>query len=1756
MKFDRYEVKIDQHNNYTLIIYLDSYLTEFSDELHTLQVEKQDLQKSIRQLIKTKFPHIPIKTAKVVAGTMIVTTLYLYGPPGFQSHKSASAQTLQEVKHDTYTVASGDSLSLIGKKFNVSVATIKALNNLTSDTIFVGQIIKLPYFTYTVVAGDSLSVIAKRYNTTTEQISSFNELTNYTINIGQKLKIPLNLSIPVQEPATTPIEPTIKNDTYTVVSGDTLSLIAKKLNTTVESLRSLNNLTTDMIFVGQVLIVTKSQQETIVEEPIISNEPIPTGNETTYTVVAGDSLSLIAKKFSTTVAAIQETNELPSTIIRVGQVLKIPVPTTDSVITPEIVNEEPALLTTYTVVSGDSLSLIAKKFNTTVTTIKEANNLPTNTIYIGQVLTISQPTIQAPKDTIAPTVPVIEATTVINKQNQSNVSLSGKAEEHETLEVTITDQQQNTVSFEMKADNSGQYQHNVDVSTLNDGTLTVIAIARDEAGNKSPESQIIMKKDTISQVPSLSTTDMSQNNMNSYFISGSADAGSIVTIIASDETKNLNAEAIANERGEFQVFMNVSSLQDGDITITAKAIDPSKNESEPTSKIVKKDTLSTTPTLIPIPFINKNLSTNVVVKGNSEENTSIVLTATDGLTQVQAEAKADEMGLFQQALDLSKLNDGNITITSTSTDAIGNRSEAATMIVVKDTKTTEPILEKIEDVTSQNAHQFQLSGMTEENAVVNITISDEQNQTTEKKVKADENGRFQESFDLRNLHDGKLTLTAYSVDELENVSSITQGTILKDTIVNSPKMEVPSYINNSNETNVPIIGLALPGSTILITFTDKSNTVKSVETTANEAGEYEAIANLSDLEDKEIIVSVIQTSLAGIKSDATVGRLIKDTEIPHAPTFHNDNYINSENQNAYILSGMAEASAIISISIDQLNGQTIDVETTTSETGEFSISVDLSTFNDGDINFSLFQTDVAGNKGETISKTLIKDTLSSSKLDLNVLRTIYNGNVYNYQLSGVADPHTSLSLLFTDGENTQSVTVESDENGLFDVTVDMSKLQDGDIKVSFQTKDSAGNIGELEPAIITKDTTSPAEAVATVAPYINQENMNEYKVSGASVEEGATVTIVATDGVKTIEETALVYNGSFSKDLNLSTLKDSIITFTITQTDRAGNTSIVSAATVEKDTVIKEPTVSKNGFRYENLQSIYTMIGTGESNATINVIAKNQNGESLLTTSSEADNNGFYTISMYLDVLEARGNITVSISQTDLAGNRSEIKTITLQAHTVSEGETLEDIAKRYNTSVVALTSLNQLSSSIVSPNQQLLLPISASEVINLGYMYFGNTKDYINMVNSTSHSVNVVAPSYFDIHPDGTLKLTYQVDASFISMMHMQGKRVVPFLSNHWDRELGRAMLANKELAAQQIADAIERYNLDGVNVDIENVTAADRQDYTEFVRLLREKIPSSKEVSVAVAANPNGWTTGWHGSYDYTELAKYADYLMIMSYDESYPGGEAGSVASYNWVERSVQYALSQNVSSDKIVLGVAHFGRYWMEGASYGGHGISNSQVHMMIDRYNGEVQFDELSKTPKAIITIREGDPETVIGGNTLAPGSYEIWFENEESISNKLSLISQYNLKGVGNWSIGQENKEVWKTYATSLPQTLMVTAPAPTATTSYLEYRVVAGDTLWVIAQRNNTTIQTIKEINGLTSDSLTIGQILKLPQKQQEPVSEVTASSTMYKVVSGDSLSLIAKNFNTTVTAIKEKNQITSDMIYVGQTLVIPSTT
>lgn len=327
------------------------------------------------------------------------------------------------------------------------------------------------------------------------------------------------------------------------------------------------------------------------------------------------------------------------------------------------------------------------------------------------------------------------------------------------------------------------------------------------------------------------------------------------------------------------------------------------------------------------------------------------------------------------------------------------------------------------------------------------------------------------------------------------------------------------------------------------------------------------------------------------------------------------------------------------------------------------------------------------------------------------------------------------------------------------------------------------------------------------------------------------------------------------------------------------------------------------------------------------------------------------------------------------------------------------------------------------------VLPAGALDYkFNMSYIYFGNSSDYAKLVSRTQDSLNEVAPAYFSLNTQGKLVLTPAVSADFVTKMHQKGILVVPYLTNDWVRDTGIAALKDKDALTTDLAAAVLKYKLDGVNIDIENVTETQRSDYVAFVRLLRDKLPAGKRIVVAVSANPYGSTTGWAGSYDYAGLAKYCDYLMLMAYDESYYGSKPGPVASLSFVEQSIQYALDQ-VSKEKIVLGLPFFGRIWSSGGgTVNGNGVSNEMVESLIAKYRGAVTFDKVSQSSCATITVKASDTKPVIYGQTLSAGTYVIWYTNEQALKAELALVTKYDLKGTGSWSLGQETAQTWDYY--------------------------------------------------------------------------------------------------------------------------------
>ena len=315
---------------------------------------------------------------------------------------------------------------------------------------------------------------------------------------------------------------------------------------------------------------------------------------------------------------------------------------------------------------------------------------------------------------------------------------------------------------------------------------------------------------------------------------------------------------------------------------------------------------------------------------------------------------------------------------------------------------------------------------------------------------------------------------------------------------------------------------------------------------------------------------------------------------------------------------------------------------------------------------------------------------------------------------------------------------------------------------------------------------------------------------------------------------------------------------------------------------------------------------------------------------------------------------------------------------------------------------------------------------VSLGYIY-NSYKSHTEIMDDTKGNINTVSPTCFDLTSSGHLEINNIFDQEFVNEMHERGVLVTPFLSNHWGRKRAQNALSKPEVLASEVADAVEKYNLDGVNIDLENLTMNDRDKLTEFVRILREKLGDSKILSVAVAANPNKLNKTWVAVYDYAGLAEFADYLVLMAYDEHSAGGSAGPVASINFVKISIEVIL-EDVSRDKVVLGIPLYGRIWEEGKEYGGEAVIISQVEKIAKRYKAVGIFEEKTGTPTITIDVKNGDKKAYVNGKYLEEGRYTIWYENEMSISKKLKLMNEFGLRGAALWALDNEHEDFWNWY--------------------------------------------------------------------------------------------------------------------------------
>ena len=364
------------------------------------------------------------------------------------------SQSTGNLGGSTYTVSVGDTLWAISRKFGVTITQLKSWNNLSSDMIYVGQKLSIQTGTgntavtptpstpgvsnnpttsnaqtYTVVAGDSVWKIAHQFGISMDTLRSLNNIQNNFIYPGQVLKIrlisssngtttvptPTTPSIPSQNQSTnTGSNQTASVGNYTVKAGDSLWSIANKHGLSVAQLKSMNGLSSDMIYAGQKLTVktgassTSSTTSSANTNTGATTNPVTntqTSNASSYTVKSGDSLWSIANKHGLSVSQLKNMNGLTSDIIYPGQTLKVGQGNNTSTTAPSKIatttpapsqgsttssNTSTSTSKTYTVASGDSLWAIANKHGLSVSQLKNMNGLTSDIIYPGQTLKVGQ----------------------------------------------------------------------------------------------------------------------------------------------------------------------------------------------------------------------------------------------------------------------------------------------------------------------------------------------------------------------------------------------------------------------------------------------------------------------------------------------------------------------------------------------------------------------------------------------------------------------------------------------------------------------------------------------------------------------------------------------------------------------------------------------------------------------------------------------------------------------------------------------------------------------------------------------------------------------------------------------------------------------------------------------------------------------------------------------------------------------------------------------------------------------------------------------------------------------------------------------------------------------------------------------------------------------------------------------------------------------------------------------------------------------
>lgn len=399
----------------------------------------------------------------------------------------------------------------------------------------------------------------------------------------------------------------------------------------------------------------------------------------------------------------------------------------------------------------------------------------------------------------------------------------------------------------------------------------------------------------------------------------------------------------------------------------------------------------------------------------------------------------------------------------------------------------------------------------------------------------------------------------------------------------------------------------------------------------------------------------------------------------------------------------------------------------------------------------------------------------------------------------------------------------------------------------------------------------------------------------------------------------------------------------------------------------------------------------------------------IIYISSEENSNEEYISNDKKKLYFLEGKLLIKFDQID-----KNSKFILLSKKYIGKKEYLKIISNKGQIGYILNENNDKLSKDLDDRNTKLNEIRDNKEFKNISLIWdsISNYNDPKNYKMDSIEGLNVISPTWFSLNINGIV--INEASSFYVKNAHKENYDVWALYSNSFNPKWTNQLLSNEENINHSIAQMIfysSLYDLDGINIDFENIYLSDKDRLTYYVKKLR-KYTKMQNIKLSIDAVVPGGSDRYSKVIDRKNISDYVDYFMLMAYDEHWGSSpKSGSIASIPWVVKGIEGTL-KNIPKEKLVLGVPLYTRVWEEKNNrVSSKAYSMKNLNLFLKDYDYKINYD--TDSGQNYIEIKNGE------------SIFKIWIEDKTSLKKRIDLINQYDLKGIAGWRKGYEKDIYW-----------------------------------------------------------------------------------------------------------------------------------